>query len=69
MTDEIDTANEHIERELAQRINAARNPKPMPRNTECLNCGERVEVGRFCCKECADDHEHRARQLKRMGVQ
>lgn len=67
--DEIDVANEHIERELEQRIKAARSAKPTPETIHCMNCGEPTERGsRFCCKDCAEDFEHRARQNKRAGV-
>jgi RNA polymerase-binding transcription factor DksA len=40
--DEIDMANDHIERELAQSLAAARAVKPTPVYLHCLNCGEPV---------------------------
>lgn len=67
--DEIDVANDHIERELAQSLAAVRSAKPAPVYLHCLNCGEPVTAGRaYCSSECAEDGEHRARQLKRAGV-
>lgn len=67
--DEIDMANDHIERELAQSLAVARAVKPTPVYLHCLNCGEPVTGGRaYCCAECAEDGEHRTRQHKRAGV-
>ena len=67
--DEIDVANDHIERELEGRLREARAVKPMEPTKFCLNCGETTEGGsRFCCKDCSEDYEHRARHNKRAGV-
>lgn len=66
--DEIDVANDHIERELAQSLAAVRAAKPAPVYRHCLNCGEPVSGRAYCSAECAEDGEHRARQNKRAGV-
>ncbi len=67
--DEIDVANDHIERELANSLAAVRAAKPAPVYLNCLNCEEPVTAGRaYCSAECAEDGEHRARQNKRAGV-
>lgn len=73
MMDEIDSAQDHMEKELAQSIErvraaASRDAAHFSRGA-CLNCDEPVEGSRkFCSTDCAEDHEHRARQLKRLGV-
>ena len=69
MTDEIDQAQEHIEKELAYQIAQARAVKTPEPTGQCANCGEPARPdGRFCSVECREDHEHRSRQLKRSGV-
>jgi hypothetical protein len=62
MPDEIDIANEQAERILSAQIAAARAKPAIPENlTECLNgCGDPPAPGaRYCCPECAKDHEQR----------
>ena len=67
--DEADLANDHLQRELEQRILDVQRAKPLPPSSECLNCGDPpIEGGRFCCRDCADEHEARERQLKRSGL-
>ncbi len=58
MADEADKANDHMERELAIRIKAARSVKAVETTGHCFFCGEDVGAGvRFCSKDCADDYE------------
>ncbi|AOJ09629.1 hypothetical protein [Burkholderia mayonis] len=62
MPDEIDIANEHAERILSAQIAAARAKLALPENlTHCLNgCGDPPADGsRYCCPDCARDHEGR----------
>ena len=68
MSDEADDANDHIEREMAQRILAARRVRPAPKSTHCLNCGEPIKAGRYCGIECKEDDEARLKHLKRAGL-
>lgn len=62
--DEIDAAQQHIERELEQRIAATRNKPALPETKHCMNCGEPVQGRRYCDDSCKEDAEHRARKLK-----
>ncbi len=67
MSDIIDDANDHLEKELALRIKAARGKETQHSDT-CINCGDPSKVGSsFCCKDCRDDHEQRLKMLKRQG--
>ena len=67
--DEADLANDHLQRELEQRILDVQRAKPLPPSTECLNCGETVTLGRrYCSKDCAEDDEARTRHMKRAGL-
>lgn len=67
MSDIIDDANDHVERELELRIKAARGVVHV--HTEhCLNCGEPSQAGSsYCSKECLEDDQARRRQIKRQG--
>ena len=68
MTDLVDSAQTHIERELKQRLDHVRKAKPVQQTANCVHCGDPARPGsRFCCKECLDEHEQQARQLKRSG--
>ncbi len=69
--DEADIANDRAQYLLDMRIQEAQRAaaKPLPPSSECLNCGDPpIEGGRFCCRDCADEHEARERQLKRSGL-
>lgn len=67
MSDIIDDANDHVERELALRIQAARGVVHQ-HSPECLNCGDPSLPGSsYCCKDCRDDDEKRKRQLRIQG--
>lgn len=68
MPDEADLANDHLERELEQRILDVQRSKPLPPSTDCLNCGEPVSLKRYCSKECAEDDEARTRHMRRAGL-
>lgn len=71
MSDVIDDANSRAELELERAIAAARSKIVAPASafTECLNCGDPPREGsRYCCKECAEDHEHRQRRLRNQGL-
>ncbi|AFN39084.1 DksA-like zinc-finger protein [Burkholderia phage BcepMigl] len=68
MADEADLANDHAEKILAAQIAAARTRPELPQNlTHCLNgCGDPPAPGsRYCCFECARDHEDRMRVRQR----
>ncbi len=68
MSDIIDDANDHLERELELRIRAARGVVVHNHSADCLNCGEPSLPGSsYCCKECRDDDEKRKAQIKRQG--
>lgn len=65
MSDVIDHANDHAERDLALRIAAATAPKP-PGLDECEECGEEISplrksMGARRCITCQEAHEHRQR--------
>ena len=67
MSDLIDDANDHVERELELRIQAARGVV-IHHSPACLNCGDPSQAGSsYCSKECRDDDEARKRQIKRQG--
>ena len=69
MPDEADLANDHLERELEQRILDVQRAKPLPPAIECLNCGETVKTGRrYCDDACREDAELRDRQQRRSGI-
>lgn len=57
--DDIDRANDQVDRETEQLINQARKSHPEATATgECLYCGGEVKPGfRWCCPECRDDWE------------
>ena len=68
MSDEADVANDHMEKELALLITAARTTQALPPSRTCLNCGDPVEGGRrFCSKDCQEDSELRVRQRRASG--
>ena len=68
--DESDIANDRAQYLLDMRIQEAQRAAANTRPTsECLNCGDPpIEGGRFCCRDCADEHEARERQMKRSGL-
>ena len=68
MPDDADMANDHIEKELVQRIAAARRTQPIGQPTSCMNCGEPIQLGRYCDTSCRDDYDVRSRNLKRAGL-
>ncbi len=68
MADEADLANDHTEKELEQRIAAARRKRPFARLTTCMNCGDPIQTGRYCSKDCVEDDEARLRHLRRNGT-
>ena len=66
MSDDVDRANEHIERELDALIAAARGiERPQaPRRTVCPDCGEKLEPHRLSygyCVSCVEIREARMR--------
>lgn len=65
--DEIDRANEHIEREMAVRLAlAARRAHPIPLGMRCLNCDAAFELPkRWCDDACREDWELRERQKRK----
>ena len=65
MNDIVDQANDHIEREMQQRLAANRVVELQPCGS-CYNCGDDVDPGRkFCSLECREDFDRRARREKR----
>jgi hypothetical protein len=69
MADEADKANDHMERELAIRIKAARAVKTPETTGSCFFCGEDVGQGvRFCSKDCADDWERENEIRRKQGA-
>jgi hypothetical protein len=74
MSDDADLAGDRQEKEIAAALDAAAQRaaieamKPLP--VYCLNgCGEKArERSRYCCPECLEEAEFRARQQKRMGI-
>lgn len=67
MPDEIDAAQDHIERTMAATLAAQRNkPDTMPPCGKCYNCGEPLEsdLFRFCDTYCRDDFQLRSRHGK-----
>lgn len=49
-----------MRRDIALREQAA---KPaMPFTGHCYNCGDEINKGCFCCVECRDDYEKRAKR-------
>lgn len=64
MTDIIDQANDHIEREMKMRLEH-RRASMLPATGECLNCGEHLDgERRFCDVDCRDDYDKRQRLKK-----
>jgi len=61
MADDIDRADEHIERTLAATIRASSaNTVMVKRTGACLNCGTPFDAGDlhlYCDADCRDDHE------------
>lgn len=57
--DDIDRANDQVDKETEQLINQARKSQPEAAATgACLYCGDEVKPGfRWCCPECRDDWE------------
>ena len=64
MPDEIDQAQDHIEKSMAAALEAQRNKRDvMPPNGKCYNCEESVTDGaKFCNIECRQDFELRNRR-------
>lgn len=57
--DDIDRANDQVDKETEQLINQARKSQPEAAATgACLYCGDEVKPGfRWCSPECRDDWE------------
>jgi predicted nucleic acid-binding Zn ribbon protein len=69
VADEADKANDHMERELALRIRAARSVQAVDTTGACFFCGEDVGSGvRFCSKDCADDWEREHEIRRKQGL-
>ena len=68
--DDIDRAQDHIEKTLALQIAEARSAtKQQPGRRDCDNCGELARPGsRFCSRECLEDAEARALYRSRVGL-
>jgi RNA polymerase-binding transcription factor DksA len=63
--DEVDQANDHIEREMQARLSARRLAELQPCGS-CYNCGEDIAPGRkFCDIECREDYDHRITREKK----
>lgn len=68
MPDEIDAAQDHIERTMAATLAAQRAKQDdMPPCGKCYNCGEPLdsELFRFCDIACRDDFQLRKKHGKR----
>ena len=61
MSDDVDLAQDHIEREEAMRRKYKATPKLEAEPTgECLNCYEPVSLDmRWCDKDCQEDWQKR----------
>lgn len=67
MPDEIDNAQDHIERTMAAAIEAQRSKKDeIPPCGKCYNCGEPLdsELFKFCDTSCRDDFQRREKHGK-----
>ena len=65
MPDEIDQAQDHIEKSMAAALEAQRHKRDvMPPNGKCYNCDAPLEsdLHRFCDTECRDDFQIRNRR-------
>ena len=62
MSDEIDMAEDHIEKSMANALLRVRGAAALVDTTNpdgrCLSCGTRIGVTRrWCDKDCRDDYE------------
>lgn len=64
MVDVVDNVNDTLERNLSKQIAAARKQKAIPFTGKCLSCDEPIKMGRYCDKECRDDHERSMKQFR-----
>jgi len=76
MADEVDVANDSVERALEQALRAVRSTPVLPPKGTCYFCEEELEPveegGKavhkklFCDRDCADDweREQKARRLR-----
>lgn len=72
MADPCDAADSTIEQTIAMQIAIARRPRsPLApvAGADCLNgCGDQAISGSlYCCAECRDDADRRARLMKLKG--
>ena len=67
MPDEVDLANDHIEREMAIRLKHRRPFNLVPRGS-CHNCDGLVKPAHlFCDADCRDDYERVQKAKARAG--
>lgn len=66
--DEVDLAQQHIERELEQRLAERKRERGLEPTGLCLWCDAGVGEGvRWCCAECRDDQDRADRARQRAG--
>lgn len=69
MADIVDTAQDHIEKTMADAIRAARAPIKQQANGSCHNCNAPVPHGLLYCDAlCREDHEREQQAKRRNGT-
>ena len=64
MSDEIDDANDEVQRRLDATLSNVNTEIPDNDTGKCVWCEESVKgTARWCSTECRDEHEYYARKL------
>lgn len=68
MSDIVDLANDHVEREMGMRLRAHRTISLVPAG-QCHYCAEPVKQALlFCDLECRDEYDREAGIRRRQGL-
>ena len=64
MSDEIDDANDEVQRQLDATLSKVNTEIPDNHTGQCVWCETKVNDNRrWCSVECRNEHEHYARKL------
>jgi|TARA_B110000908_G_scaffold171098_1_gene232687 hypothetical protein len=64
MSDEIDDANEELQKQLDATLSTVNTEVPDNETGQCIWCETKVkDIRRWCSVECRNEHEHYARKI------
>lgn len=64
MADIADEASDLQEQLLNKTLHQHSIRREIPFSGLCLNCEEKIEIGRYCDQYCREDHENRIRKRR-----